>query len=87
MSLNLSLKAYAGGALQMKLRDSDEIIQEIHNVGFGDALLFRISKQLIHRVQEVTGDIPKTAFAGWFLDVEDFLSNLPKRSNRFARTL
>lgn len=87
MSLNLSRQAYAGGALQMKLRASDEIIQEIHNTGFGDALLFRISKQLKHRVQDVKGDIPKTAFAGWFLDAEDFLSNLHKRSNRFAGNL
>jgi hypothetical protein len=85
MSLNLSRQAYAGGALQIKRRDSDEIIQEIHNTGFGDALLFRISKQLIHRVQDVKGDIPKTAFAGWFLEVEDFLSNLRQRSNRPAR--
>jgi hypothetical protein len=87
MSLNLSRQRYAGGALQIKLRDSDEIIQEIHNTEFGDALLFRISKQLMHRVQDVKGDIPKTAFAGWFLEVEDFLSNLRKRSNRPARNL
>lgn len=71
----------------MKLRDSDEIIQEIHNTGYGDALLFRISKQLMHRVQEVIGDIPKIAFAGWFLDVEDFLPNLRKRSNQPPATL
>ena len=65
----------------MKRRDSDAIMQEIHNTGFGDALLFRISKQLKHRVQEVKGEIPKTAFAGWFLEIEDFLPNLRKRSN------
>jgi hypothetical protein len=87
MSVNLSRQAYAGGTLQMKLRDSDEIIQEVHNTGFGDALLFRISNQLKHRVQEVKGDIPKTAFAGWFLEVEDFLPNLRKRSNRSAGKL
>lgn len=87
MSLNLSRHAYSGGTLQIKLRHSGEIIQEVHNTGFGDALLFRISKQLMHRVQNVIGDIPKTAFAGWFLEVEDFLSNLRKRSNRPARSL
>jgi hypothetical protein len=87
MSVNLSRQVYGGGALLMKRRDSDEIIQEIYNTGFGDALLFRISKQLKHRVQEVKGEIPKTAFAGWFLEVEDFLSNLRKRSNRPARNL
>jgi hypothetical protein len=87
MSVNLSRQVYGGGALLMKRRNSDEIIQEIHNTGFGDALLFRISNQLKHRVQEVKGDIPKTAFAGWFLEVEDFLLNLRKRSNRPARNL
>jgi hypothetical protein len=85
MSVNLSPHVYAGGALQMKHRGSDEIVQEIHNTGFGDALLFRISRDLVHRVQGVKGDVPKTAFAGWFLDVEDFLSNLRKRSNQSAR--
>jgi hypothetical protein len=87
MSVNLSRQVYAGGVLQMKLLDSDEIIQEVHNPGFGDALLFRISTELKHRVQEVKGDVPKTAFAGWFLDVEDFLPNLHKLSNRPARSL
>jgi 2-oxoglutarate-Fe(II)-dependent oxygenase superfamily protein len=87
MSVNLSRQEYAGGVLQMKLRASDEIIQEIHNTGFGDALFFRISNQLKHRVQEVKGEIPKTAFAGWFLEVEDFLANLHKRSKRSVRNL
>ena len=87
MSVNLSRQIYAGGVLQLKLQDSGEIIQEVHNTGFGDALLFRISSQLKHRVQGVTGDIPKTAFAGWFHEGEDFLANLHKRSNRASGNL
>lgn len=55
---------------------SEEILREVHNTGFGDALLFRISEKLTHRVQDVTGDNPKIAFAGWFLQGEDFLRNL-----------
>ena len=81
MSVNLSRQIYSGGALQMKYRNSGEILHEIHNIGFGDALLFRISRNLAHRVQDVTGDIPKTAFAGWFLEGEDLLSNLWKRAS------
>ena len=86
MSVNLSRKAFAGGALQIKHRGSGMILCEIRNTGFGDALLFRISGDLAHRVQGVEGEIPKTAFAGWFLEGEDFLPNLRKRSNQSVRT-
>jgi hypothetical protein len=87
MSVNLSRKTFGGGALQMKRRDSDEILHEIRNTGFGDALLFRISADLVHRVQGVTGDIPKTAFAGWFVEGEDFLPNLRKRALPSSREM
>jgi len=79
MSVNRSRQIYEGGALQLKLRDSIEILQETRNTGLGDALLFRISADLIHRVQGVTGDHPKIAFAGWFLQGEGLLANLDKR--------
>jgi len=80
MSVNLSPHIYDGGALQLKLRDSTEILQEIRNTGLGDALLFRISADLIHRVQGVTGDHPKIAFAGWFLQGEDLLAKLGQKA-------
>jgi hypothetical protein len=80
MSINLSRQAYSGGALQMKYRASEEILREIHNAGFGDALIFRISDDLKHRVQAVTGSVPKIAFAGWFLDAEDMLLSLRRRA-------
>jgi hypothetical protein len=76
MSVNLSRKEFSGGALQIRYDNSNEILQEVRNTGFGDALLFRISDNLTHRVQAIEGDIPKTAFAGWFLEGEDFLPNL-----------
>jgi hypothetical protein len=81
MSVNLSRRVFSGGALQMKYHGSPEILQEVRNTGFGDALLFRISEKLTHRVQSVTGDIPKTAFAGWFLQGDDFMANLRQRFN------
>jgi hypothetical protein len=79
MSVNLSRQVYSGGALQMRYQDSKEILHEVRNTGFGDALLFRISGNLTHRVQGVMGDIPKTAFAGWFLEGDDLLPNLWRR--------
>jgi hypothetical protein len=78
MSVNLSPQPFQGGALQMKHLRSEKILQEIHNTGLGDALLFRISPGLLHRVQGVMGDHPKIALAGWFIEGEDFLPNLGK---------
>jgi len=81
MSVCLTKQSFSGGALQLKYVHSDEILHEIRNTGYGDALLFRISKDLVHRVQGIIGNVPKTAFAGWFLEGEDFLLKLRKREN------
>jgi hypothetical protein len=67
LSINLSSDVYAGGVLQMRLATSREMICEIPNTGLGDAILFKISPALQHRITEVEGEVPKTAFAGWFL--------------------
>lgn len=66
MSLNLSPRGYSGGIFQLRERKSKKIITEVANTGLGDATLFRISKELEHRVTDISGDEPKTAFAGWF---------------------
>ena len=65
MSINLEPIPYAGGVLQIRLRQSEEIIEEVDNVGPGDAILFRIDGALQHRATPVTSGV-KTAFAGWF---------------------
>jgi hypothetical protein len=67
LSINLSSEVYSGGVLQMRLARSREMITEIPNTGLGDAILFKISPYLQHRISEMEGDVPKTAFAGWFL--------------------
>jgi hypothetical protein len=67
LSINLSSEIYSGGVLQMRMATSSEIINEIPNTGYGDAILFKISPDLQHRITEVEGTVPKTAFAGWFL--------------------
>ena len=66
MSLNLSPLGYEGGIFQLREWSSKRILAEIANTGWGDATLFRISGQIEHRVTEVKGTKPKTAFAGWF---------------------
>src|SRR5882672_3251904 len=82
MTLNLTRQVFRGGALQMKKHNSDELSAEVYNTGFGDALLFRVSKQLLHRVQGVEGGVSRTAFAGWFLEGKDWLSPSTGKAER-----
>jgi hypothetical protein len=66
MSINLSREVYSGGELQIRERTSEKVVSEIANTGLGDAIVFRIDKSLEHRLTDVRGTAPKTAFAGWF---------------------
>jgi hypothetical protein len=67
MSVNLSPGRYEGGLFQMREASvSTRLVCEKANTGPGDALLFRLSPTLEHRVTGVTGRVPKIAFAGWF---------------------
>jgi hypothetical protein len=65
MSINLEPEPYEGGVLQIRVRETEAIIEQVENVGAGDAILFRISGALQHRATPVTTGV-KTAFAGWF---------------------
>ena len=66
MSVNLGSPAFQGGRFQLRRRRHAEIIADIANTGVGDALLFRISPDLQHRVTPIEGTIPRTSFVGWF---------------------
>jgi hypothetical protein len=75
MSLNLGPTPYAGGTFQLRMEGEHAVRQELPNTGPGDAILFRISAALEHRVTPVLGNVAKTAFAGWFFnDGADFFS-------------
>jgi hypothetical protein len=78
LSINLSREEYSGGVLQLRERESGETISEITNVRPGDAVVFRLARSLQHRISEVTGKAPKTAFAGWF-KAQPHFSQLLKR--------
>lgn len=71
-SINLSREAYSGGVLQIRERDSGEIVREVPNTGCGDAIIFRLAPGLQHRLTEIEGQTSKTAFAGWFRARPDF---------------
>ena len=66
LSINLSTDVFAGGTFELRDRLTRAPLGQINNTGFGDALLFRVSNNLEHRVTEVVGKVAKTAWAGWF---------------------
>ena len=66
LSINLSVEPVTGGEFQIRLRDSQEIIQAIAPGRFGDATLFRLGPALRHRVHPIRGAAPRCSYAGWF---------------------
>jgi hypothetical protein len=65
-SVNLGSEPFPGGVLQVRDRNSGQILQEVANPVPGDAVVFRLADHLQHRVTEVEGDTHRIAFAGWF---------------------
>jgi hypothetical protein len=66
LSLNLGRAPFHGGALQIRRADSTEVISNVDNRVTGDAIIFQVDPGLRHRVDALTGDVPRTAWAGWF---------------------
>jgi hypothetical protein len=66
MSINLGSDPHSGGVFQLRKKGEKAILCEVPNVVQGDAILFRISNELNHRITPMEGTEPKTAFAGWF---------------------
>jgi len=85
LSINLSREVYSGGVLQIRDRTSQEILSEVVNVGFGDAIVFRLSHALQHRITNVEGKVSKTAFSGWFRSQPDFRSLFKQEAHSVAR--
>lgn len=79
MTVNLSGRPYDGGALEIR-DDLSGRTMKIHNPNRGDAVLFRLAPHLHHRVADVKGDNPKTAFAGWFRSSPDLYAELKERA-------
>ena len=67
-SINLSTGVFRGGTFELRDARTLARLAQVDNTGFGDAILFRISKDLQHRVTEVVGEVAKTAYAGWFYE-------------------
>ena len=76
MSINLSENKFQGGELSLRPKKSPEQIVSIINRGPGDAVLFQLAKNLEHRVGDVRGKYPRTAFAGWFQAKPNYITLL-----------
>jgi hypothetical protein len=85
LSINLSEQPYAGGVLELRDRRSSATIERVPNVRPGDAILFRLSHDLEHRVSPMEGTFPKTAFAGWFQAGPGFMEVLRAAGGASAR--
>lgn len=82
LSINLSTEVSSGGVLQIRNRHSGQILHQVTNVGFGDAILFRIAEHLEHRQTDLEGTVVKTAFAGWFRSQPDLYSLFKEKLSR-----
>jgi hypothetical protein len=82
MSINLSAEPYTGGLLQLREKASSQLLHEVANIRLGDAIVFRIAPTLTHRVTEVAGTAPKTAYAGWFRTRPSYRALVEKRVAR-----
>ena len=82
-SMNLSTGVFRGGTFELRDCSTMKLLAEVNNTGFGDALLFRISRHLKHRVTPIMEGVPKTACAGWFRATgENYMKKLIDAMNR-----
>jgi hypothetical protein len=71
LSINLNAEPYEGGALQIRSAKTHEVLSEVHNRNYGDAIIFPVDERFEHRVCEVESGAAKTALAGWFRSKPD----------------
>jgi hypothetical protein len=77
ISVNLSERPYEDGGVEMRDADTQQVISRAPRLALGDAVLLRLRRGLEHRVREVTGTNPKTAFAGFFYTGEPSVLTRP----------
>jgi hypothetical protein len=65
-SINLSPEPFEGAHLQVRRAASDEILTEVDDLEFGDAVLIQISPEIGHRNSPLVGTVAKTSHAGFF---------------------
>lgn len=67
LTIRLGMSPFEGGEFEMRAKCKPEAITGHHHARVGDALLFRVSPQLEHRVTPIASGGPRQMFAGWFM--------------------
>jgi hypothetical protein len=65
--IDLSAVPHEGARFEMRDGRTQEILNAVDEMAFGDAMLIRISPDLEHHYKAVTGSVPKVTFSGWFV--------------------
>jgi hypothetical protein len=65
-TVNLSARPFEGAQLQIKDVASGDLLTEVDDLDFGDAVLIEISRAYQHRNSPLLGTVPKTSYAGFF---------------------
>jgi hypothetical protein len=68
ITVNLGNEPYEGGEFEMRPRHSPDLLLRHQHSEPGMALIFRVTRDLFHRVLPITGGGPRTVFSGWFLN-------------------
>lgn len=71
LSINVNAESYEGGALQIRSAKTHDLLSEVDNRNYGDAIIFPVDERFEHRVCEVESGAAKTALAGWFRSKPD----------------
>jgi hypothetical protein len=80
LSIDLSPERYEGGELELRRVGSAEPLFRGAHPRAGDAMLFRLSPDLEHRVGPVRGPRPRIVYAGWFRSHPDYWERLRARA-------
>jgi hypothetical protein len=79
LSISLTPGSLDGGLFRLRRKSTGDILGEVAHSRPGDAHIFRIDPAVEHCVTPVQGELPRTAFAGWFQsspDLETFFRSM-----------
>jgi hypothetical protein len=71
ISINLASEVAPTAPLQIRRRDSGEVVFEFANASPGDAVLFRLDREHEHRVKPMADAASRIACSGWFREGPD----------------
>jgi hypothetical protein len=76
ISVNLNRESMVTAPLQVRRRDADVPLAEVANATPGDAVIFRVDDDHLHRIRPTPDAGVRVACAGWFCEGEDIRRRL-----------